>query len=659
MRGMSGTRRGRRREDVERGPDRGVADARGSGSRCRRPPRAATSSRSSSGSVIQTPRRRSGGERPVGLGLDVVEQRRRPRPERAIGEALLPADPGPAVAGRRRGRAAAEPALDRGRRGRRRAARRGPGPAAARARTGGRRPGTTSRGPGPGRAPPGSWHGDDAEREQLAARPRRSPPSSSSARDRRDVTRDEPGGGLVQDALGRAVGVAPDDAAGRVGRRRVEPGRSRARRGWPAGRGGRAPRTRHRRPGRDASRGRRRSASGPSDRSPSRGPRARRPDRPPPRAPRRSGPGPRRASRRRSGRPGGSRRPRLGEMQVRVGQARDRDLVGLERDPLGERVGARLERRPRSRRTRSARRGCRSPRPSRSRASPARVAIRPVMSMSSGMGQACRVGAAARRGRRGRGRRPSPSASATRALTAHRCPTGSARPGPRSLRRRGTRRPAPARPAGQRDARATGIPASIARSAAASSDGSRVARAGRRDDDPVAHRPRPPRRAATPSIATVAVMRWTRSAARAVATWRRGPRVAGRATTPSAVDPPERAAVRAPERVERRRVRLGDVVGRLDRAGEADDHARRRASRRRRRPAPRRGGWPARRSPASSDARIAPVTTTGFGPSSTRSQQKRGLLDRVGALDDDRAVDRRIRQRRAHDAGDLEQRRGT
>ena len=33
-----------------------------------------------------------GRERPVGLGLDVGEQRGRPRPERAVGEALLPAD---------------------------------------------------------------------------------------------------------------------------------------------------------------------------------------------------------------------------------------------------------------------------------------------------------------------------------------------------------------------------------------------------------------------------------------------------------------------------------------------------------------------------------------------------------------------------------------
>ena len=35
---------------------------------------------------------------------------------------------------------------------------------------------------------------------------------------------------------------------------------------------------------------------------------------------------------------------RAGEMEVRVGEARDRHLVGLERDPLGEWVGSRLER---------------------------------------------------------------------------------------------------------------------------------------------------------------------------------------------------------------------------------------------------------------------------------------------------------------------------
>ena len=34
---------------------------------------------------------------------------------------------------------------------------------------------------------------------------------------------------------------------------------------------------------------------------------------------------------------------RLGEMEVRVGQARDRHLVGLEGEPPRERVGARLE----------------------------------------------------------------------------------------------------------------------------------------------------------------------------------------------------------------------------------------------------------------------------------------------------------------------------
>ena len=61
------------------------------------PPAAArsTSSRRRVGGVIQTPRRSSGGERPVGLRLDVREQGGGPRPERPVGEALQPADPGP------------------------------------------------------------------------------------------------------------------------------------------------------------------------------------------------------------------------------------------------------------------------------------------------------------------------------------------------------------------------------------------------------------------------------------------------------------------------------------------------------------------------------------------------------------------------------------
>ena len=54
-----------------------------------------------------------GRERAVGLGLDVGQQRRRPRPERAVGEALLPADPGATVRVRAEDRAAAQAAGER------------------------------------------------------------------------------------------------------------------------------------------------------------------------------------------------------------------------------------------------------------------------------------------------------------------------------------------------------------------------------------------------------------------------------------------------------------------------------------------------------------------------------------------------------------------
>ena len=71
------------------------------------------------------------------------------------------------------------------------------------------------------------------------------------------------------------------------------------------------------------------------------------------------------------------------EVQVRVGEARDRHLVGLERDPLGERVGARLEvTSDPAKATRPSRIPTASTQPNPS--SPASVAIRPVMSISSG-----------------------------------------------------------------------------------------------------------------------------------------------------------------------------------------------------------------------------------------------------------------------------------
>ena len=220
------------------------------------------------------------------------------------------------------------------------------------------------------------------------------------------------------------------------------------------------------------------------------------------------------------------------------------------------------------------------------------------------------------------------------------------RPGSTSRHRPGTRRPC--RPAG-RTARwpaRPGCPPSIARSrrpaarrsvfpapVAATTIPSAPAASGGLER---ASRPSPRRRDEVDPLGG------PRSSARAVRPARRG-----RRRTPSSRHPPERPAVRAAEGVERRRVHLDHVVGRLDRAAEARRRPRRHASSgaAATRTASRRLAGPSK--PAASDARIAPVTTTGFAPSRTRSQAERGLLDRVGALDDDRAVDRRVGQRLA------------
>ena len=157
------------------------------------------------------------------------------------------------------------------------------------------------------------------------------------------MDRHEPGRGLVEDALGRAVGVAPDDAAGRIRRRRRRRRRSGAPRGCPERvvvvRPERDPAARARR-----ARGRRPSASGPTGRRPSRARRARR------RGPRARACGRARPRASPSSSVGGrrevdlaERERRLGEMEVRVGQARDRDLVRFERDPPRERVRPGLE----------------------------------------------------------------------------------------------------------------------------------------------------------------------------------------------------------------------------------------------------------------------------------------------------------------------------
>ena len=237
------------------------------------------------------------------------------------------------------------------------------------------------------RAAPGSWHGHDAERD--AARW----PTVAIARSR---GRHRPASGMW--TVTRRVGGLEQDAL----RRR----RRRSRRMMPPGGsavvGGHAGRPQRRvagqqgvvvvgpegdpAAGRDAPRGRRRSASRPTGRSPSRGPRSRRRGRPS--APRWAAPDRAarpsssvalavrstcRRARARPARDGGGRRSARGSPPRR---ARGRSARCAGRPASRDR--------PRTRRTRRARRGSRWPRPSRSPASPASVAIRPVISASSG-----------------------------------------------------------------------------------------------------------------------------------------------------------------------------------------------------------------------------------------------------------------------------------
>ena len=98
-----------------------------------------------------------GRQRPVGLGFDVLQEPRRARAHRAVGEALLPADPGATggigaedvttaqAAGERRVEAiVAQARMDAER-------------AAGRHRTGARTPGTENVRSGSGTSAPGSW----------------------------------------------------------------------------------------------------------------------------------------------------------------------------------------------------------------------------------------------------------------------------------------------------------------------------------------------------------------------------------------------------------------------------------------------------------------------------------------------------------------------
>ena len=239
---------------------------------------------------------------------------------------------------------------------------------------------------------------------------------------------------------------------------------------------------------------------------------------------------------------------------------------------------------------------------------------------------------------------PSPSASATRAFVAHRWPTGSAParthvappPGKAYAGPGGAGRAA----AGERD-RDPGAHRPDRRGEQARV---RVPGTGRGDDDPVGPgRDRRVQQRAVHRDGGGDEMDAFRGAGRG--RHRPSLRAPPQDRHLATVHPPERPAVRAGERRQRRGVHLERVVRGLDRAAEADHDAGAAHRADRRRPGPRRAGWPDRRS----RARPTPASRRSRRPASvprrTRSQKKRGLLDRVRALDDDRAIDGRIGQR--------------
>ena len=107
-------------------------------------------------------------------------------------------------------------------------------------------------------------------------------------------------------------------------------------------------------------------------------------------------------------------------------------------------------------------------------------------------------------------------------------------------------------------------------------------------------------------------------------------------------DPAQTATIRAAERVERRRVGLADVVGRLERAGQAHEHAHPAQVRARRgRDRVAQVGRPV-------EARLVRRPHGARHDDRRRGLQQeipgeRRLLDGVGALDDDDPVERRDR----------------
>ena len=239
---MNGSRARGRFERVERGPDRGVPDRVDLG----RDP-------AGGGAVDEVAQRLGlghpdapatlGRERVVGLRFDVGEEGCRPRAERAVREALLPADPGTSVRVRTEDVAAAQPTRERRREGVIPDRGVDPDGQAARLRQAGigRERGTPSS--GSGETWPGSWTATTPSARSSPATARIAALEVLGAISGMwTVTRRA--AASYRTPVRRAVGVAADDAAGGVRRvaGRCRPSRSAA---WlPAARGGRAPRAR-------------------------------------------------------------------------------------------------------------------------------------------------------------------------------------------------------------------------------------------------------------------------------------------------------------------------------------------------------------------------------------------------------------------------------
>ncbi len=203
----------------------------------------------------------------------------------------------------------------------------------------------------------------------------------------------------------------------------------------------------------------------------------------------------------------------------------------------------------------------------------------------------------------------------------------------------------PRRRSGSGSSRTTGSPSAIAASAAASSAGDVL-------PAPVAATTKPSAPAAcnaeigVPSVATVAATRKTRSAARSAATRRRGPRAAASSTSPSTTRPSEpRFSARNVSKAEACVLVTSSAASIVpSRTTTAPTSASRTAARR---------GHPDGRGQVGRTvvARLARGAHRAGDDDRLRAvveqvEEERRLLDRVRSLDDDGAVDGRVRQRR-------------